>query len=332
MISVIVPVYNVEPYLVKCLDSIINQTFKDLEIIIIDDGSTDQCGSICDSYACSDSRIKVFHTENRGISSVRNLGIENARGEYVGFVDSDDWIEPDMYEILLNKAIETGADIVECGFIREFSEESREIKYKNKNMTVSEAITCLLNGELFNAVWNKLWKKNCIGNIRFSDSKVFEDILFTSRVFVNSNEVCSIDSVKYHYLQRNSSLSNKHNSDNLEKYWSSQKERYDFLLNSFDEKNNKLLLRNLAIAAGRLWAYYCDLSKEEKKSIEDVIDEALLFTKQNFRIFGEKEWALSQRIGIFFPHFRNRLSFRMAWLVNRISKRLKNERLVSDDK
>ena len=332
MISVIVPVYNVEPYLVKCLDSIINQTFKDLEIIIIDDGSTDQCGSICDSYACSDSRIKVFHTENRGISSVRNFGLENATGEYIGFVDSDDWIEPDMYEILFNKIEETGADIVECGFFREYSDKTKEIKYNSKNMTGPEAVSYLLNGELFNAVWNKIWKKNCIGDIRFSESKVFEDIVFTSRVFADSTLVCYIDSVKYHYLQRDSSLSNKHNSDNLSKYWLSQRERYDYLRDSADEKTNKILLRNLAIAAGRSWAYYCDLGKEERNSVEGIIDEILNFTKQNYRFFGEKEWAFSQRIGILFPHFKNRFSFRMAWLFNRISKRLKNDKLVSDNR
>ena len=109
MISVIVPVYNVEPYLRKCLDSIIGQTYKDLEIIIIDDGSTDCSGKICDEYEERDGRLKVFHTENKGLSAARNLGLDNATGDWIGFVDSDDWIEPDMYEVLLKRAGETSS-------------------------------------------------------------------------------------------------------------------------------------------------------------------------------------------------------------------------------
>ena len=119
MISVIVPVYNVKPYLRKCLDSIINQSYRDLEILIIDDGSTDGSGDICDEYR-KDDRIKVFHTENRGLSAARNLGLDSASGDWIGFVDSDDWIEPDMYEVLIRKGEETGADVVECGSLFEY--------------------------------------------------------------------------------------------------------------------------------------------------------------------------------------------------------------------
>lgn len=124
MISVIIPVYNVEPYLRKCLDSVVNQTYKELEIFIIDDGSTDGSGAICDEYVKADKRIRVFHTENRGLSCARNLGLDEVKGEWIGFVDSDDWIEPDMYEVLLTRAKETGADVVECSFIRLYPEKT----------------------------------------------------------------------------------------------------------------------------------------------------------------------------------------------------------------
>ena len=119
MISVIVPVYNVEPYLRKCLDSILAQTYRNLEILVIDDGSTDGSGRICDEYAGRDERIKVFHTENHGLSCARNLGLDNANGEWIGFVDSDDWIEPDMYEVLLPWAGKTATADVECGVVLE---------------------------------------------------------------------------------------------------------------------------------------------------------------------------------------------------------------------
>ena len=170
MISVIVPVYNVEPYLRKCLDSIVNQTYRDLEILVIDDGSTDWCGKICDEYAGKDGRIRVFHTENRGLSCARNLGLDNARGEWIGFVDSDDWIETDMYEVLLKRAEETEADIVECGVLEEHP--NRTGKRQEYLVTGTEAVIMLIHRELSNAVWNKLWKKSCFDKIRFPEGRI----------------------------------------------------------------------------------------------------------------------------------------------------------------
>ena len=121
MISVIVPVYDVALYLRQCVYSIMNQSYADLEILLIDDGSPDQCGEICDEYVKQDNRVRVFHTDNRGLSAARNLGIRESNGNYIAFIDSDDWIEPDMYECLLRRAEETGADVVECGVYREYS-------------------------------------------------------------------------------------------------------------------------------------------------------------------------------------------------------------------
>ena len=115
MISVIVPVYKVEPYLRQCVDSILGQTYRDIEVLLIDDGSPDRCGEICEEYAGKDARVRVFHTENNGLSSARNLGLREAKGEYIGFVDSDDWIDPDMYEILLRRIEESGTNVSVCG-------------------------------------------------------------------------------------------------------------------------------------------------------------------------------------------------------------------------
>ena len=126
MISVIVPVYNVELYLEKCLDSILAQTYSDLEVLVIDDGSTDRCGEVCDRFAEQDHRIKEFHTENHGLSAARNLGLDQMQGKYVGFVDNDDWIEPDMYEMLFNIAEQTNADIVTCRFYKEYRNTTEE--------------------------------------------------------------------------------------------------------------------------------------------------------------------------------------------------------------
>lgn len=115
-LSIIVPVYNVEKYLPKCIDSILAQTFTDFELILIDDGSPDECGEICDEYAIKDSRIKVIHQKNQGVSSARNAGLDIATGTYLGFVDSDDWIEPEMYEVMIKTVKEKNSDVVICGF------------------------------------------------------------------------------------------------------------------------------------------------------------------------------------------------------------------------
>lgn len=136
MISVIVPVYNVEPYVEKCLDSILAQTYSDLEVLVIDDGSTDGCGEISDRYAEQDHRIQVFHTENHGLSAARNIGLDHVNGQYIGFVDSDDWIDPDMYEELHNIIQKTDADIVTCRFYQEYWNKTEESSGSLKQFSV----------------------------------------------------------------------------------------------------------------------------------------------------------------------------------------------------
>lgn len=231
MISVIVPVYNVEPYLRKCLDSIVGQTFRDLEILVIDDGSTDGSGKICDEYAEKDERVRVFHTENRGLSAARNLGLDNASGEWIGFVDSDDWIESDMYEVLLDKALETGADVVECGLCKERDDITIEHKREEMLLSGMEAVEALLCGRLFDYAWDKLWERKCFEELRFPINRVHEDTAITYRAFAEAKTVCSIPQIKYHYVHRPNSLSTTYNIENLIGFWLSVKEQHDFLWN-----------------------------------------------------------------------------------------------------
>lgn len=319
MISVIIPVYNVEPYLRKCLDSVVNQTYKDLEILIIDDGSTDGSGSICDEYA-SDQRVHVFHTENRGLSCARNLGLDEAKGEWIGFVDSDDWIEPDMYEVLIDRALETGADVVECGVFWEYPEKTVEQVRKELSMSGMEAIEKLLHRELYNAVWNKLWKCQCFDHIRFPAGRICEDIATTYLVFSAVNCVNSSSACKYHYLRRGSSLSMKYDMANLAGYWLSNKERYDFLRGRVDEIDERELRRQCSLAVVRTWAHYYDCTTEERNSYHGTVREMNAFVRQNIPLFGYEKWGLMMRIGVFLAHFQNAFIFRMAWSLNRSMK------------
>ena len=206
-ISIIVPVYKVEKYIHKCIDSILSQTFSDFELILVNDGSPDKCGDICDEYARKDSRIKVIHKDNGGQGDARNAGLDAALGDYIGFVDSDDWIESDMYDLLYSMCIQNNCDIANCTSI---------IHYKNRVVEKSsyplaihnrdEAMKTMLQGNLYDeVVWTKLFKRNLLEEIRFPVGVVYEDTAFTYRVIHKSNRVCCIGEPKYHYIKRDNS-------------------------------------------------------------------------------------------------------------------------------
>ena len=171
-ISVIVPVYKVEPYLSRCLDSIINQTYRNLEIILVDDGSPDRCGEICDEYARQDSRIRVIHKANGGLSDARNHGIDVAIGDYIAFVDSDDYIATDMYEKMLARLELDNSDMVVCNYYR-FDEGSAPpkdgyIQLPDRVLTQDEAFDFYLQiGGDYVSAWNKLYKRTIFDDLRY---------------------------------------------------------------------------------------------------------------------------------------------------------------------
>lgn len=203
-ISVIIPVYKVEKYLSKCLDSVINQTYKNLEIILVDDGSPDKSGEICDEYASRDERIKVIHKENGGVARARNTGLDIASGDYIGFVDSDDWIEQDMYELLMKNATQYDADISMCG--ETIYENGKVFSSSSGNEIVQlnriEAKKITVVGGSMGLIWNKIYRKNVIGDIRFSpEYGCSEDLMFVYLVLSNLNKLVVDKSAKYNYFR-----------------------------------------------------------------------------------------------------------------------------------
>lgn len=207
LISIIVPVYNVKDYLGECVKSLLNQTYFNIEIILVDDGSTDGSDQMCDEFAREDSRIIVIHKSNGGLSDSRNKGLDIARGEYIGFVDSDDWIEPQMYEKLYNKIKSGSHDIAVCGLIREYKNKSvieplRELVYTRDN-----SLSALLLGiELHDHAWSKLYHNKVFNNVRFPTGKFYEDVLTTYKTFLNAHSVVVEHSPLYHYRQRGGSI------------------------------------------------------------------------------------------------------------------------------
>ena len=212
LISVIVPIYNVEQYLNQCLQSICSQSYKNLEIILVDDGSSDRCPELCDVWAEKDSRIRVIHKQNGGLSDARNAGMAYAKGEYMAFVDSDDWIEKDLYQKLWSELHQNNAQIAACGIVKVFETTSEEQKIysKQKIFTNEEALQTLLKGQDFCAVaWNKLYKRDVIEDIRFPVGRLHEDEFFTYRVIANASKLVLVPEAKYYYRQRAGSIMDK---------------------------------------------------------------------------------------------------------------------------
>ena len=212
-ISIIVPVYNVEKYLENCIESILNQTFKDFELILVDDGSTDNSGKICDIYKKKDSRIKVIHKNNGGLSSARNAGIDVAGGKYIGFVDSDDSIHPKMYETLYDLISKYNSDIAICNFKNIYNMLYKEYEEIEMNgiieMSNIEAINNLYDSTIglrLRVSWNKLYNKYLFNDIRFELGRVHEDEFIAHKILYKSNKVVYIDRELYYYLQREGSI------------------------------------------------------------------------------------------------------------------------------
>ena len=214
-ISISVPVYNTERYLVKCLDSLINQTQKDIEIIFVDDGSIDNSGDICDLYASKDNRIRVIHKENGGLASARQAALEMATGEYFCACDADDWVELDMYEKLYKKAKETDADIVMCDYWSEYPDGKLvEQKYPYELSERNDLLDDLLNGLFPKAIWNKLIRRDFLLANQLSwelGINQGEDFLMTAKMLLAGATVANTGETLYHYRRDNNGTSYTHN-------------------------------------------------------------------------------------------------------------------------
>ncbi|MCR4673151.1 MAG: glycosyltransferase [Lachnospiraceae bacterium] len=216
MISIIVPIYKVEPYLRRCVDSLLAQSIKDTELILVDDGSPDNCGEICEEYARTDARVRVIHKENGGLSDARNAGLAIAQGEWISYVDSDDWVSPTFLERLFASAERTGADICECGFIRtDGNDEETSVNQgpsstsTTETMTVgtSEGLKLLIEDCVFHqTVWNKIYRRECLEGMLFPVGKTNEDEFWTYQVFGRAGKVTKIEDGLYYYFQRPGSI------------------------------------------------------------------------------------------------------------------------------
>lgn len=212
MVSVIVPIYGVEQYLNACLDSIAAQSFSDLEVILVDDGSPDNCPAICDARAASDPRFRVIHRENGGLACARNTGLRLVTGDYVLFVDSDDLLPPDAVKSLLSALISTDADMARGTFLR-FTETPPAVIAAHqppKLITPEEAVAALIAGNnayIGNTVWRALYRRSVLWDGMFPDGRNFEDVSVSPRLFARCRKICLIPDTVYFYRKNRSASS-----------------------------------------------------------------------------------------------------------------------------
>lgn len=214
LVSIIVPVYQVKPYLKKCMDSLIHQSYENIEIILVDDGSTDGGGDICDEYARKDKRVQVIHKENEGLSAARNSGIDVAKGQYLAFVDSDDWVDHSYIRTMYEALQETDSDMVQCELLEVFDEDT-----ETENQTVTAPIvftgrefsyaTYTLLSWKCNLAWNKLYKKELFENVRYPKGKIHEDEFTTYKLIWKAKKVALVSGKLYFYRQRMDSIMGK---------------------------------------------------------------------------------------------------------------------------
>lgn len=279
LLSIIVPIYNVEQYLDRCIQSILNQTYQNLEIILVDDGATDCSGAIADSYAAKDKRIKVFHKENGGLSDARNYGLEHVTGDYILFIDSDDFIVNIMCERLITVASSNNADIVSCNYYiyrddDDISIHTMSVQDDKRTFTGMDMLRYyLLKTEPFdlNVVWNKIFKLdlfNGVEPVRFPKGRVQEDNFTIFRLFLNANSIVTVNEPLYYYVQRAGSImanfTRRFMIDTIESYMYMS----DYLMNHCSSVKNELqlyLLNSYVELSRRVCANKC------KKECNDLL-------------------------------------------------------------
>jgi glycosyltransferase involved in cell wall biosynthesis len=321
MISVIVPVYNVEAYLGKCLNSIIAQTYTDLEILLVDDGSTDRCGEICDQYAKLDHRIRVFHTENHGLSVARNVGLDHALGQYIGFVDSDDWIEPNMYETLFHLTEQTNADITTCRFYYEYQNKTLESLGPRKQLMFEGddvLRTYIFDQSICQDSWNNLFKAELFQNVRYPEGRNFEDYFIKPPLLQKAKRMVYTPSCLLHYRNRQNSLSNIHTLKNNVDFWLVFRERFD-MLSSMSDEYYRMSVEQAIAAIGRMWRWYASYSGKEKQQAKMWLDEMQRFSDLHFNeIVRGTTYSRGAKITCILAKSKNPLLFRGLYWATQI--------------
>lgn len=277
LISVIVPVYNTEKYLGRCVDSIINQTYTNLEIILVDDGSPDNSPAICDEYAKKDQRVKVIHKENGGLSSARNAGLDIAKGDFISFIDSDDFINRDMYKVLIDALGDSDIASVQFKTVKDDVIADDKQNITTKTVYGLDYLKNICIRTMSETVWDKLFKRDLIGKLRFDKTRLNEDFLFLSQILLKNPTVCCVDFVGYYYFVRAGSISRSGYGKSLR----------DSLYNA--EFIATIIDKNVPNLTPYIRAYYVYqartiiivMTKEQFKNEKEIVQRCRVIIKEN---------------------------------------------------
>lgn len=307
LITIVIPVYNVEAYIDRCIESVRKQTYSNLEIILVDDGSPDKCPEICDEYAKKDKRIKVIHKENGGVSSARNIGIENSTGVWLCFVDADDYIEEDFCKELYKKAIDKDADIVQSSYNRVTNSKVEKINtdYKEYEYNSKEYLIQTLNPQTgFGFCHMKLYRKSIIKDVRFNEElKVGEDALFGEQISHQINKAVMVRKALYNYRVNEESVVRKFDKNYVKKYLEAMIKNKEFLNKEYkDDKDiqqnyyNFVAYHVLLIAVN--YCYHPENKSENKRKLLREVCEINVF-KQAIKKSNFNNLSLTRKITLF---------------------------------
>ncbi len=292
LISVIVPIYNTEKYLEMCIESIRNQTYKNLEIILVDDGSTDKSGQICDQYVQKDRRIKVIHKPNGGQSDARNVGIKNATGNFIGFVDSDDYINQNMFKRLYGNLMKYNADIAICNY-EDVDENGNHMRYSKKIKKLEvrvldkrQALYLLIEGKnIITTPWDKLYKIELFSDVEFPKERVMEDLATIYKLFNKAIKIVDDYRIGYYYVQRSRSTFHRVTVSLITNWIEAMHERYNDLITCVELKDI-LILDRLYWTLNIYKLFYALQEKNQK--LEKMLNEEYKFYKKHYKVYGKR--------------------------------------------
>lgn len=308
-ISIIIPIYNVEPYLRGCLNSVLGQTYQNLQIILVDDGSQDDCGAICDGYAAQDGRIQVIHQENSGVALARNAGLDLANGEWVGWVDSDDVVHCDFVKSLYNACVDLKADISMCGFCSDYilmgERPSTPKLYSGYEM--SEALSLDSSGA-FGVVWNKLYARKLFEGIRFPAGRIHEDEATVYQLFWKAKRCAVLESQLYCYRRRQGSIVTSDFSEKNLDAARAYQERIAF----YENRGAKRLSEHTK-------AVYCYFLRRHLKEIQKGLEDSKFWIQEMQKAYRDVLWSnevalkkkLSLTLHMISPHMNEFVKGRM---------------------
>lgn len=313
LISVIIPIYNVEAYLDKCVVSLIQQTYSHLEIILVDDGSPDSCPQICDDWAKKDSRIKVIHKQNGGLSDARNAGISVATGEWIVFIDSDDWIENDALEKMFQRSQTDQSDVVSCGvkWVKEDDTLINEVTVSQEEVldTKSAMREIIVDGKLKQHVWNKLYMRSLVADIPFEKGKYHEDVFWSYQVFGRAKKVSLMMESFYHYIQRSNSIMGESYSPKRLDALDAMCRRCEYVKEYYPDLYGEALL---AYINSCMYHLQCALlAKQQSNVIQNIVDRVPYCNSKSVISYASKKQRIWLNLFVRFPvitaQLRNKL-------------------------